>query len=184
MDINDLKLDWQNAGAGSVSEEQLRLMTKISQHPTLKKLRIKLILEAVFLTILLFVYYDGFDGDKKPVYANVLLVLSLLLYITNNILGFLFIKNPVRGQNISLSVQRLAIALKRMSLFSLLSSIVYTATLLFFFSVSIEFTSQKYVLLGLMIISFATISYFSYKKWKKKIDHFSRVLSFYIKDIA
>jgi len=184
MDINDLRAEWQNAGGGLVNEEKLRLMTKISQHPTLKKLRIKLILETVFLTILLFVYYDGFDGDKKPLYANVLLVLSILLYITNNVVGFLYIKNPVRANNISLSVQNHIIVLKRMSVFSLLSSVIYAVTLLFYFSVSIKFTSLKYVLVIILILSFAAVFYFSYKKWKNKIDHFSHVLSMYIKDIA
>jgi len=184
MDINDLRAEWQNAGSGSVSEETLRLMTKISQHPTLKKLRIKLILETVFLTILLFVYYDGFDGDKKPLYANALLVLSILLYITNNVLGYLFIKNPVRANNISLSVQKHLLVLKRMSIFSLLSSIFYAVTLLFYFSNSIKFTSSKYLLVVILVLIFAAVFYYSYKKWKNKIDKFSREMSMYIKDIA
>ena len=184
MDIDDLKADWQNAGGEIVNDEKLKLMTRISQHPTLKKLRIKLILETVFLTVLLFVYYDGFDGDKKPLYANALLVSSVLLYIANNVLGFLFIKNPIRAENISLSIQKHVITLKRLSIFSLLSSVVYAVTLIFYFSVSIKFTSFKYVLLSLLIFSFTAIFYFSYIKWKDKIDHFSRVLSMYIKDIA
>jgi len=184
MDINDLKADWQNAGSELVNEEKLKLMTKISQHPTLKKLRIKLILETVFLTVLLFVYYDAFDGDQKPMYANLLLVSSVLLYLANNVLGFLFIKNPIRAENISLSVQKQVLTLKRLSVFSLLSSSIYAVTLIFYFSVSVKFTSFKYVLLSLLIFSFTAIFYFSYKKWKNKIDHFSRVLSMYIKDVA
>ncbi|TDE17556.1 hypothetical protein [Dyadobacter psychrotolerans] len=184
MDIKDLKAEWQKAGSGSVNEETLKLMTKISQHPTLRKLRIKLISEAIFLIILLFVYYDGFDGDKKPIYVNVLLVLSILLYITNNFLGFLFIKNPVRGNNIIVSLQKLCLVLKRMTVFSLLSSTIYAATLIFYFSVSVEFTFLKYILLGTMMLIFVIISFFSYKKWKQKIDYFSHVLSAYIKDVA
>jgi len=184
MDINDLKADWQNAGGSSINEENLKIMTKINKHPTLKNIRIKLIIEAVALTTLLFLYYGAFDGAKKPWFVNLSLVFSILLYITNNVLGYFLTKNPIRADNISQSVQNQILVLRRLSVFSILSSVFYTSTLLMFFAVSIKFTSIKYILLASLIFIFAATFYFSYKKWKTKIDHFAHLLSGYVKDIA
>jgi hypothetical protein len=37
MNIDDLKSGWQNAGGQSLSEKELEMMTKIQNHPSLKK---------------------------------------------------------------------------------------------------------------------------------------------------
>jgi uncharacterized membrane protein len=184
MDINDLKADWKNAGGSSINEANLKIMTKINEHPTLRNIRIKLIIEAIALIILLLIYYDGFDGAKKPWFLNLSLVFSILIYITNNVLGYFFTKNPIRADNISLSIHNQILVLRRLSVFSILSSVFYASTLIMFFSVSIKFTTIKYFLLACVILIFAIMFYFSYKKWQTKIDHFSHLLSGYLNDIA
>jgi len=49
MELNDLRSDWQNAGASFKSKTDIQNMTKIAHHPTLKKIRKKLIIETIFL---------------------------------------------------------------------------------------------------------------------------------------
>ena len=176
MDFNDLKAEWQNAGSGSIDEKSLRIMMKVIQHPTLKKLRLKMFIEAVLMTLVLFVYYDGFDGDKKPFYVNFLLVVAIVCHIMNNMIGYMFIKNPITADSILSSMRNLVITLKRMSIMSMIFSIIYACALLFFFTSSIVFTPKKYVLLAIMIVTSISVFYFSFKDWKAKIGHFEKII--------
>lgn len=119
MELNDLKSNWQNAGGAFKSETELLKMTKITHHPSLKKIRIKLIAETIFLLLFLVIYYDWFDGDKKPFYANIVLVTGLLLYIANDIIGYVSIAKPVSGLNLKLSITNYFAKIKRLAIFSL-----------------------------------------------------------------
>jgi len=175
MNIDDFKTNWQNAGNGSYSEKEIEMMTKINSHPTLKKIRIKLLAEAIMLTALLFGYYDGFDGINKPLYLNVLLVLSICVYILNNVAGYIFIKTPATEFNIKLSLYKQVTTLKRVRLFSLFSSALYAVSLLAFFMNGIHFTNQKYLIMSLAILVYLVLFILSYLTWKRKIDHFSRL---------
>ena len=105
MELQDLKSGWQNAGGVSKSETDILRMTKITNHPSLKKIRKKLIIEIIMLLLFLVVYYDWFDGDKKPFYANIVLVAGLLLYIANDIIGFVAIAKPISGLDLKLSIR-------------------------------------------------------------------------------
>ena len=67
MELTDLKSGWQNAGEAFKNEADLLNMTRITNHPSLKKIRMKLIAETIFLLFFLVIYYDWFDGDKKTV---------------------------------------------------------------------------------------------------------------------
>jgi hypothetical protein len=172
MNIDDLKYGWQNAGGPSLTEKELEMMTKIQNHPSLKKIRLKLMIEATFLTVLLFVYYDGFDGAEKPLYVNILLIISILMYLSNNLIGFFLIKNPVNAASIKQSLARQVTTLKKISMFSMLSSVTYASALLFFLSSEIIFTQRKYILLAVMIVTAAMLFYYSYISWQRKIAHF------------
>ncbi|WAC14407.1 hypothetical protein [Dyadobacter pollutisoli] len=172
MNIDDLKSGWQNAGGQSLTEKELEMMTKIQNHPSLKKVRLKFIIEATLLTILLFVYYDGFDGAEKPFYVNMLLVVSILMYLTNNLIGYFFTKNPVNAVNIKQSLARQVDTLKKISVFSMLSSIIYGSSLLLFLTSEIAFTQRKYIILAGIVIAFALLFYYSFINWQRKIAHF------------
>jgi hypothetical protein len=175
MNIDDLKSGWQNAGGQTLTEKEFEMMTKIENHPALKKIRLKLIIEAVALIALLFAYYDGFDGDQKPVYINVLLVASILLYIGNNVAGYFFIKNPATTANIKQSLFRQVDVLKKIAAFSMISSIIYGASLLLFLTSEIVFTQRKYVILVGVVVTFMLFFYYSFIKWQRKISHFKQL---------
>lgn len=177
MDINDLKSEWQNAGNSSVDVEKLKLMTKVNQHPALKKLRTELLFDALVLTAFLILYYDGFDGDKKPILVNVFLIASILIYIGNNVFGYILIKNPVKAENILTSVERHFVVLKRLSITTVIASVLYAITFTLFFTISLPATPKKYIAIAVMIIIFGAVRYAYYKRWQEKIDHFRQLLS-------
>ena len=180
MELTDLKSGWQNAGEAFKNEADLLKMTKITNHPSLKKIRMKLIAETIFLLFFLVIYYDWFDGNKKPLYANALLVTGLLLYIGNDVIGYLSIVKPVNGLNLKTSLKNYLVGIKRLSVFSLVFSILYAISLLAFFASSISFTREKrFLLLGLVIV-LCQLMLWSYKVWTNRI----KKLEQQVKDFA
>ena len=169
MELNELKSGWQNAGGNYRTEADLERMTNINQHPTLKRIRIKMIIETVVLSFFLFVYYDWFDGDKKPLYANLLLFTGALLYILNDVIGYITLAKPVMKENLRSSVQHLLQKVKRLSMLSLVVSFFYSVCLLTFFLSVITFTKEKsFILLG-MILVLVQLTHISYKVWRNWI---------------
>ncbi len=171
MELNDLKSNWQNAGGAFKSEAELLNMAKITHHPSLKKIRIKLIAETIFLLVFLVIYYDWFDGDKKPYYANIVLVTGLLLYIANDIIGYVAIAKPINGLNLKLSITNYFTRIKRLAILSLAFSFLYSISLILFFTSVIHFTREKrFLLLGLAIILFQLMLW-SFRVWTNWIKN-------------
>lgn len=169
MELNELKSGWQNAGGNYRTEADLERMTKLNQHPTLKRIRIKMIIETVVLSFFLVVYYDWFDGDQKPLYANLLLFAGVLLYIFNDVIGYISLAKPVMKENLRSSVQHLLSKVKRLSILSLVISFFYSVCLLAFFLSVVTFTKEKsFILLG-MILVLVQLTHISYKVWRNWI---------------
>lgn len=171
MELNDLKSNWQNAGGAFKSEADLLKMTKLTHHPSLKKIRKKLIAESIFLAVFLVVYYDWFDGDKKPFYANMVLAAGLLLYLANDMIGYFAIVKPISGLNLKLSITNYLARIKRLAVFSLFSSFLYSVCIIVFFTSLIHFTREKrFLLLGLSVILFQVMLW-SFRVWTKWIKN-------------
>jgi hypothetical protein len=169
MKLNDLKLAWQNAGGEFKSKTELSDLTRITHHPTLKKIRRRLIAETIFLLFFLVIYYDWFDGDQKPLYANLVLVLGLLLYIGNDVIGYISIANPIHGSNLKLSISSYFSRIKLLAVFSLAFSFLYSICLMVFFTSVIHFTREKrFLLVALAIILFQLI-FWSFRVWSRRI---------------
>ncbi len=174
MEINELKSAWQNATVSSKSEADLQRMTKIVNHPSSKKIRTKLIIETIALTLFLFIYHDWFDGDKKPLYANVMLVGGLLLYILNDVIHYISFVKPIGDENLKTSIKNYLSKIKRLSVLSLMISFLYGILLIVFFTSVINFTHEKYLILGGMITVLLLMIYFSFKLWKHWIKSISQ----------
>jgi len=169
MELQNLKESWQKAGEAFRSEADLQKMTRITHHPSIKKIRTKLIIETIGLVLLLFVYYDWFDGNKKPFSANVLLVSSLLLYILTDVIGYISIISPVRGINLKLSLQNYLVLIKRLSVLSLMVSFVYAISIIIFFTSIINFTKEKKLILLFFTVILFQIIFWSHRIWSKWI---------------
>lgn len=173
MELNDLKSDWKNAGEDFKSEADLLIMTKIANHPSIKKIRTKLIIEAVVLLFFLFIYYDWFDGDKKPFYANLSLVVGLLLYILNDIIGYISITRPIRETNLKISLQNYLMRIKRLSISSVIITFLYSISIIIFFTSVITFTKEKGLILIFSIVvavQFILLSLRMWTKWIKNLE--------------
>lgn len=171
MELEELKSDWQNAGIVYRSEDDLQKMTKIKNHPTLKRIRTKLMIETIFYLLFLFVYYDWFDGDKKPVYANVLLVISLLLFIANDVIGYVSIVRRISGADLKNSLGKYLSKIRQLSTLSLICTFLYSISLLVYFSSVIHFTKEKSFILWGILLVMTQLMFWSHRIWRKWIKN-------------
>ncbi len=177
MELNELKSGWQNAGGNYRTEFDLERMAKLNQHPALKRIRTKLIIETIALSFFLVVYYDWFDGDQKPLYANLLLFVAVLFYILNDVIGYISLVKPVMKENLASSLQRLLSRVKRLSVLSLVVSLLYSICLIVFFLSVVTLTKEKnFILLGLILV-FTQLMHLSYKQWRKWIKKLEQQIS-------
>jgi hypothetical protein len=165
MELNDIKSVWKDAGKISKSEAALYQMTKITNHPALKKIRTKYIFEIIGLVVFLLIYYNWFDGEKKPLYANLLLISAILLFIFNDVIGYLFMLKPIEGSNLKTSIHNYFVRVRRLSIFSIIISFLYSISIVIYFTSVISFAKEKYLILIGIIVTLLVMTYFSSKIW-------------------
>lgn len=171
MELNDLKDDWKNAGGELKSETDLLRMTRLVNSPSIKKIRTKLVMETIILVFFLFIYYDWFDGDKKPLYANLSLVLGLILYIANDVIGYFAIASPIRGANLKLSIQVYLRRVKRLSVSSIIITVLYSISIIIFFSSVSSITKEKALLLVFSSAVVCQLIFVSFRMWNRWIKN-------------
>jgi uncharacterized membrane protein len=152
MDKDTLIAAWQSAGTVRHNTPDLQSMIREKNHPVLRDIRRQLLIETIFFSLLLIVYYDFFDGDRKPLYANILLAGSVVLLIVHNIIGYLFIRRPLNGSNIKQSLTAYHQQLKRYAIISVMVRCLMVVCLLLFFTAPIIFHPDKIWLLAVVVI--------------------------------
>lgn len=170
MELDNLKSNWKKAGIGKKSQNELSLMTRVNNHPNIKKFRIKFIIEMILILIFLATYYDGFDGATKPLWANLLLIVTAISYIIVRFIGWLVLRNPIKGDNLKISLINFQNKLKRMAISVLVISFLFGASIILFFASSIGFTKGKYLILAGMILSLILLVYLSSRNWFKRVE--------------
>lgn len=170
MDLQNLKTNWSKINYLPKNDRELKKMTSIKNHPVLKKIKIKLIIEVLAISIFLIVYYSGFDGAKKPMSANIFLIFSAIAYIINGLLSLQVIQRPIQGENLKKSIYIYYKKIKTISKISLIITMVYTSSLLFFFGSTINFREEKkWLLLFGFIVLIQTI-FLSSRIWKSWLE--------------
>ncbi|MEO8253684.1 MAG: hypothetical protein ABI554_04790 [Flavobacterium sp.] len=176
MEFDQIKSTWKKTGEDKKNQTELLMMTKIKNHPNIKRIRIKLIIETILLTIFLAVYYDGFDGATKPLWANILLITTTIAYIVVRFIGWLVLRNPVKEGDLKKSLVSFQNKLKIMVISILLTSFLLASAFISFFTSSINITKGKYFLLTGIIITLILLVYLSSRNWIKRIKHIKTTL--------
>jgi cation transport ATPase len=176
MEQDPLKSAWQNVAAHQRSNTELQAMIQERSHPVLKGIRKQVIFESIFFIILLFVYYDFFDGDKKPFYANVFLVFALLVIILLNMIGYVLTKRPSKGDNIKQSLQHQVSKMKVYAISSIAGRVLYMASLLLFFVVGAP--NKIWFFVGITLIFIEQMIRFS-KIWIKRLRELKAAISLF-----
>jgi hypothetical protein len=150
MEQNDLKSMWQSERPVAKKNDALLSMMQEKNHPVLKSIRKQLIIEIVLFSVLLFVYYDFFDGDRKPLYANILLVAALMLILLHNIFGYAMTRNKINGINLLQALNSQLDKMKTYAFVSVISRMLWSICFLLFFTSTIIFNERKYWMLAIL----------------------------------
>ncbi|WP_316819199.1 hypothetical protein [Pedobacter nyackensis] len=169
MEFNELKSTWNALKTPEVSTTEIQSMLSENRHPVLKDIRKQLTIEIIGWGIFLACYYSMFDGDKKPVWINVLLCLSILIPIIHNLMGYRFAKYLVQGTSIQESLKNYLSKVKVYAIVSVVSRQIYLLGLLFFFTYSINFNAGKYTLLGVIGLVFLIQFVIICRIWVKRL---------------
>jgi hypothetical protein len=176
MENDSLKSAWQQMVTEDKSNDELKIIIRRRGHDFLKKIRRQLIIEAISAVAFLIVYYDFFDGDKKPFLANVFLVAALFFMISHNVVSYIQMRSPIKGENIE---HLLSDRLYKMKIYAIASAIlrllVACSFLVFFVSV-IRFTQVKYWVLSGIIFVFLVQMVLFIKIWNGRIGHLREVI--------
>lgn len=171
MELNDIKTTWSTVESPRVSDQEIRAMASEKMHPTLSGIRKQLTIEIIVWSIFLICYYSMFDGDKKPVWINILLVLSVLVPIIHNLMGYRIAKYPVQGTNIRESINKFRSKVKIYAIVSIITRQIYLMGLLLFFTYGITFNPSKYISLAIISSIFLLQLFMSYRIWAKRVKN-------------
>ena len=165
MELTDLKNTWGIVKTPVKSAEDIQLMLLQNKHPVLKKIRRQLTVEIIGWSIFLLCYYTMFDGHYKPVWINIALIVSVLLSLIHNFMGFRLAKYPLNGATIKQSLKNYLHKVKIYAAISIICRALFIVGLLVFFTYDLSFNSKKYISLALIILIFLIQLFMLYRLW-------------------
>jgi hypothetical protein len=176
MESDSLKSAWKRIPTGDRSNQELKMIIRERGRSLTGKIRRQLIIEIVFISSFLIVYYDFFDGDQKPLYANISLVAALFLFVVHNILGIAQMIFRNKGESIDQVLRSRVLKMKiYAAVASALRFMAGASFLLFFISV-IKFTQVKYWILFCIVIVFLIQMIFFIKMWLGRIRRMKEIV--------
>lgn len=179
MELNELKSTWNTVKTPVISTSEIHSMLSENKHPVLKGIRKQLTLEIIGWGILVTCYYSMFDGDKKPVWINIFLVLSILLPVIHNLMGYRFSKYLVQGTNIQESLKNYLYKVKIYAIVSVISRQTYLIGLLLFFTYGLSFNNSKYISLVVIGLIFIIQLVVIVGIWAKRLKSLGNSLNYF-----
>lgn len=176
MEIDNLKKTWKNTGTTNLNTESMRNMIRAKNHPVLKGIRKQLIFETLIWIIFLFSYYDMFDGDQKPFYANMLLITAVILLIIHNLIGFLSQQKLIKGMNLKQSLEAYLSSIRVFRIFSIATRVTALICLLLFFTSIISFNSFRYGILAALMMLIPIQAFILNRIWNRRINQLKKLL--------
>lgn len=146
-------------------------MISANSHPVLRHIKIQLILESSLWAIFLAVYYNFFDGHLKSPLWNSLLVISVVLLLVHNLLGYRVTNNLINGPNVRLSLKNYLKRIRKYSIISVFTRALAIIMIFGYFISSIEsFESRHYWSFVFLILLVAVQIYLLKRVWSKRIN--------------
>lgn len=177
MEQDPLKSAWQGINPKAKSNTELQRMLKEGTHPLVKGIRKQMIIETATYIVFLCIYYDAFDGDRKPLVINILLVAAMLLAIGHNIINYRFTKRRIQGENLQQSLNGQLSQMKIHATVSIACRVLISACLLIFFTAVINFNTSKYWLLAGVIAVFIVQMALLSRIWLGRIRQMKATIS-------
>lgn len=176
MTNDPLKSVWKQATLPAHGDLQALVRTR-GEHPVMSRIRRQLLLEGCCYALFLLVYYDFFDGHTKPLYLNIILVLSVACMLVQHINGYLLAAGRLREPDILQSLQQKMRQLKQYAWLSVGSRTLGWGGILLFFCTGITWTTPKYWLLAGATVIMAIQMRLLWQLWQRRINRINETLS-------
>lgn len=176
MRIEELKKEWQSIKTPEIDLDKLKAMTIEKSHPVLSGIRKQLTLELISWSAFLFICFTGLDADQKPILADAVLILSVVLPMALNIYGYRLSKELIAGKDISSSLQNRIGSIKRFAIGSVTLRILLIIGVGYFFVSTVDINPGKLMLLGAGSMFLIVPLYLLVRIWTKRIDKLSSTL--------
>jgi RsiW-degrading membrane proteinase PrsW (M82 family) len=171
MNLEELKSNFNSPSPSPISKDTLLTMLDVNQHPTLKAIKIQLMIESIFWMAFLACFYNFFDGHLKPAAWNIALALAVGLLLVHNSAGYKITNNPINGINIAESLTNYCQRLKKYAYLSIASRALAISIMFgYFLSGLASFEQRHYISLGIAGIVIAIQVVALWRIWSKRIS--------------
>lgn len=169
MENDDLKSLWKEIKTPEKDANQLSKMMKAKNHPVLKSIKRQAIVEFLAFAIFLFCYYTMFDGNKKPLLINLILVFAITFNMLNHLKIYRLQQHFRAIENIKDDLKSFAARLKTYQLEVIISKVILLIGLMLFFTNEIEFTEKKWYAIAVIAVVFILQLALINNIWRKRI---------------
>ncbi|SEW25307.1 hypothetical protein [Chitinophaga arvensicola] len=169
--MDPLKAAWDATPAPHRTITDLQGIIRKHTSPVLKRIRTQMIIEAIGYVAFLLVYYDFFDGDKKPFYLNALLVFSVACMLANNVIGYRMATHPGEENNLLDHMRQKLRAIRIYAAWAICTKVLGFAGVMTFLLAGIQWNGSKYATLFALALIMAMQVYANWKIWRGRIKH-------------
>ena len=115
------------------------------------------------------VFYDFFDGHLKSAFWNVLLILSIVLLLVHNLLGYSIVQKPIEVVNLKSSLKNYSVKIKKYSRLSIISRMTAVSVFFLYLASNIVWTTYKlWTGIGMFVLLIGIQVYFLRNIWNKR----------------
>lgn len=177
MELDELKSGWNNIKMPTKPTEEIQLMLLENKHPVLKGIRKQLVIEIIAWSVFLLCYYTMFDGNLKPKWINMILIVSVVLPLIHNLMGYQFARYLVNSNTIRESLENYLSKVKVYATVSITSRLFLMIGFLLFFTYGLHFNTYRYVSLGAIILIFVVQLFLLCKLWAKRLKNLKNAVT-------
>ncbi|MES2378622.1 MAG: hypothetical protein V4553_18660 [Bacteroidota bacterium] len=171
MELDELKNAWHNVKTPDKDAGDIKAMLSESNHPVLKGIRRQVIIEVAAWSIFLVCYYTMFDGDTKPVWINIVLVVSVLFPLIHNLMGYSFARYLVNGDTLKESLTVYLAKVKVYAAVSIASRVLFAAGFVVFFTYGLSLTAARYYSVAIIGLIFLFQLWVLSRIWAKRLNN-------------
>ena len=176
MELDDIKQAWRDVPGKGRDLSQLEGMLRQKSYPVLSASRRQLIVESLGFAVFLFCYYSMFDGMERPLWANGILICSLLLQLFYGYRGYVLQARARSGRNLLTDLLDFGIRLRAYRREMVVARGCFAAGLLLFFCYGLDVSGARAWALGLILAGFVVQLLLLYRAWSKRIARLDRTL--------
>ncbi|TWF45317.1 hypothetical protein FHW36_1011247 [Chitinophaga polysaccharea] len=176
--MDHLKSYWDNTPTPNRNILEIQALAEKKTSPVIRSIRKQLTIEIVGYSAFLLVYYDFFDGHKKPLSLNLLLVAAMLLLLAHNAFGYTLSKRPVLGENLLDNLRTKSLQIKQYAVISISSKILAMAGIFsFFLGMGIQWNNARYAALAAITGIVALQGFLLWKVWAARIKRMNATIA-------